>query len=69
MTKLAANRSSSGLPASPPPVEFYRNATLDLAEEVARHSNTSPEKREELWASMREDVRRLADALVARRPR
>jgi hypothetical protein len=66
MPKNPANAAAKDSTASALPVEFYRNPTLDLADEVARHSHTSAKKREELWAAMHEDVRRLAEALVAR---
>ena len=66
MLKNPASAPAKDMSASTSPVEFYRNLTLDLADEVARHSDTSAKKREELWAAMHEDVRRLADAIVAR---
>jgi hypothetical protein len=67
MSKVAANDPAKNLSRDASSVQFYRNATLDLADEVARNSGTSAEKLEELWASMHEDVRRLAEALVARK--
>ena len=65
MKTSAQNSKTLSATEGGPPVVFCRTATLDLAAE----SNTPPENCRRLLERMREDARRLSEALFApRRP-